>query len=185
MIIQDSSLVIRSAKIRDLHGVVELLSRSFHPPQGVLFWLYPIFKLGIYEDLRNRLTSDRPYYICLVATISQDALQQSEVIVGTVEIALRSTHSLGLLGVKYPYISNLAVSQAYRRQGIARRLLRRCEQIARDWGYQKLALHVLEDNYQAKQLYISQGYRIDRVEGDINNWLWQRPKKLLLVKEKF
>lgn len=181
----DYSLTIRKAKIKDLNQVADVLTRSFHPHQGFFFWLYPILRLGLYEDLRNRLNSDRPYYLCLVATIPEDALQQKEVIVGTVEIALRPTHSFAFIGAKYPYISNLAVSQAYRRQGIASKLLLKCEHIAWEWGYEKLALHVLEDNYQAKQLYLSKGFREERVEGNINNLLFQRPKKLLLIKSKF
>lgn len=83
---------------------------------------------------------------------------------------------------KYLYISNLAVSPVYRRQGIARKLLLSCEPLALQWGYQEIYLHVLDDNEHAKQLYLKLNYNIDRVEAHRNRWLWPRPKCLLLRK---
>lgn len=172
----NSSITIRTAQLKDIHSVAEVLTTSFHPPQGPLFWLYPLYRLGMYEDLRNRLSGNRPNYVCLVATISD------EMIVGTVEIALRFNYGFSLMGGKNPYISNLAVTPAYRRQGIARKLLLKCEQIAHNWGYQKICLHVLADNYQAQQLYYSKGYRLVKEDSSIENWIFNRPQKLLLVK---
>ncbi|WP_238544309.1 GNAT family N-acetyltransferase [Gloeocapsa sp. PCC 73106] len=130
----------------------------------------------MYEDLRNRLSRSPSDYVCLVATL------HDETIVGTVEIALRSTYAFNFMGTKRPYISNLAVRLAYRRQGIARKLLLKCEQIALDWGYEKLSLHVLADNYQAQQLYFSKGYKIEKVDSGMDDWFLNRPKKLLLIK---
>lgn len=138
--------------------------------------MYPLYRLGMYEDLRNRLLNNRSDYVCLVATL------EDETIVGTVEIALRPTYVFNFMGTKHPYISNLAVKPAYRRQGIARKLLLKCEQIAINWGYQKLCLHVLADNYQAQQLYFSKGYRIEKIDSGIDDWFFNRPKKLLLIK---
>ncbi|TVQ46400.1 MAG: GNAT family N-acetyltransferase [Gloeocapsa sp. DLM2.Bin57] len=171
-----SSVIVRKATIKDLHGIVDVLTSSFYPPHGLLFWFYPLFKLGIYEDLRNRLEANRPYYLCLVATLPD------ETIIATVEVALRSSSGFSLIGAKYPYISNLAVKQAYRRQGIARKLLIRCEQMAWEWGYEQLSLHVLADNHQAQQLYFSRGYHIEKADLSLEDWFFNRPKKLLLVK---
>jgi ribosomal protein S18 acetylase RimI-like enzyme len=170
------SVIIRPAEIKDIQGVVEVLTTSFYPPTGLLFWFYPLFKLGIYEDLRSRLGVNRPYYVCLVATLANDQ------VIATVEVALRPASGFSLLGAKYPYISNLAVIPAYRRQGVARKLLIRCEQIAWEWGYQQLSLHVLADNYQAQQLYLAKGYLVEKVDSGLEDWFFNRPQKLLMVK---
>ncbi|MGK7877434.1 MAG: GNAT family N-acetyltransferase [Xenococcaceae cyanobacterium] len=178
-----SQLVIRTAQVKDLKGLAEVLTNSFHPPQGLLYWMYPLLKLGIYEDLRNRLHSCSPHYMCLVASKPVTTIVgEGEEIVGTVEIALRSTCSWPTICSQYPYISNLAVRNSARRQGIARKLLLKCEQVALDWGFQQLYLHVLENNYQARQLYFTSGYQLHRIESSLSGWLFKRPRRLLLNK---
>lgn len=171
-------VTIRTAQIHDLKGLVEVLTQSFHPPHGWLSWLQPVLKLGVYEDLRTRFSSSYPYYRCLVALESKEiAIDAQPSIIGTVEIALRH----GLIGQSL-YISNLAVSYTYRRQGVARNLLLKCEQIAVEWGYQSLSLHVLEDNHPAKNLYLSLGYQLLETEINWQNWLFKSPKRLFLQK---
>jgi ribosomal protein S18 acetylase RimI-like enzyme len=104
---------------------------------------------------------------------------EKDEIIGTVEISL---HSKFFFGDYVPYVSNLAVNPAHRRQGIGRKLLLKCEQIALDWGFQEISLHVLENNYQAKRLYFSSGYRLCRIEYSVISWLFKRPRRLLLNK---
>jgi ribosomal protein S18 acetylase RimI-like enzyme len=175
-----SSIIIRSAELRDAKALAEVLARGFHPSGGLFHWLYPVLKLGIYEDVRSRFRANAPYYRCLVASkVSIKGTQAVEEIIGTVEIALRS-RSFSEGGS--PYISNLVVSYSYRRQGIARKLLLKCEQIALEWRCQRISLHVLENNYPARQLYLASGYKIDRVEPSLSRWLLQHPRKLLLHK---
>lgn len=41
----------------------------------------------------------------------------------------------------YAYVSNVAVSPAARRRGVARRLMAASEALAGEWGCRKLALH--------------------------------------------
>ena len=172
-----------------------------------MFWLYPLLRLGICEDLRARLKSSVPYYSCLsaIAVVDTPLTQptipdttQTREIAGTVEIALREREGLNECALRkehphsvksqgenegnYLYISNLAVSPAYRRQGIARKLLLSCEPLARQWGYREIYLHVLENNDRAKQLYFNLGYDINRIEPQKNNWIWPHPKCLLLRK---
>ncbi|NJK28270.1 MAG: GNAT family N-acetyltransferase [Coleofasciculaceae cyanobacterium SM2_3_26] len=80
------------------------------------------------------------------------------------------------------YLSNLAVKAEYRRQGIALQLLDACEQIALGWGFDKLYLHVLENNQRARQLYAKAGFRPQRQRDCLLlQWLVQ-PKRLLLQK---
>lgn len=177
-------LIIRAAEQNDLKGLTEVLTQSFHPPQGLLYWIYPLLKLGIYEDLRSRLRASSPRYRCLVASkVMATVAGEQEEIVGTIEIALRSSRTWLMVESHTPYISNLAVSNTYRRQGIARKLLLKCEQISLEWGFRELSLHVLENNYQARQLYLTSGYQLYRIEPDISSWLLQHPRRLLLNKK--
>lgn len=179
-----SPVIIRTFEASDLKSLSEVLSHSFHPPQGLVYWLYPLLKLGIYEDLRSRLRSNSPQYKCLVASkLIPDLAGQKEEIVGSVEIALYPSSLWSTRKNPYPYISNLAVSNLYRRQGIARKLLIKCEQIAWEWGFQEISLHVLEDNYQAKQLYLTSGYQLQRIESNLACWLLQQPRRALLHKK--
>jgi ribosomal protein S18 acetylase RimI-like enzyme len=176
-------IAIRTAEIKDIDRLAEVLTQSFHPFQGILLWLQPLLKLGIYEDLRSRLKTRSPDYVCLVAVTDKGA--EKEQIVGTIEIDLRSpnfwlySHKKGT----YPYISNLAVSNSCRRRGVARQLLTRCDCIALGWGCQNLNLHVLEDNHRAQKLYYGSGYQLDCVESSWTSWLFKSPRRLLLRKK--
>ena len=175
---------IRTAQTQDLSQLAEILTDSFHPPTGIMRWTQPILRLGIYEDLRNRLRSNSEHYLCLVAVSQVSTLTNAdEEIAGTVEIALRSPPSWQPQVSKYAYISNLAVSQSCRRQGVAKQLLLACDRTAKEWGFHKLSLHVLENNYQARQLYLKTGYQLCQVEPSYGaRKLFRRPKRLLLQK---
>ncbi len=176
---------VRAAKARDLAGLAEILADSFHSRQGMGGWIYPLLRLGIYEDLRNRLQSNSPRYVCLVAVetacIRSDELNYP---VGTLEMSLRSTYPWPLTGVsQYPYISNLAVKTECRRQGIAKQLLLNCEQIALGWGFQNIYLHVLENNHKARRLYFKLGYRLHQIDSGWSSLLLGQPRRLLLRKQ--
>ncbi len=175
-----SCLAIRIAKPKDINEITEVLMVSFHPPRQFWRWFYPLIRLGIYEDLRSRLRSASPHYQCLVAYRSFKTNQATlEEIIGTVELSLRSGLSRSSPGL---YLANLAVNPEYRRQGVGRLLLTKCEQIAGEWGFQKVFLHVLEDNESAKRLYFSIGYQLERTEFSLESWLFRKPKRLLLGK---
>ncbi|VEU41674.1 unnamed protein product [Pseudo-nitzschia multistriata] len=58
-----------------------------------------------------------------------------------------------------PYLSNLCVDEKFRGQKIGRGLVRCVENIAKNsWGYNRMYLHVDEDNPAALNLYKSEGY---------------------------
>lgn len=56
------------------------------------------------------------------------------------------------------YIANVAVSGDFRRQGVARALLRAAEDIARKENLEFLSLEVRASNLPARRLYESEGY---------------------------
>lgn len=179
-----SSCHIRAASVRDLTVVAEILADSFHSREGMGRWMYPLLRLGIYEDLRNRLNAASPRYICLVAGFPTSIrLSSCDRLAGTVEMALRSAHPCPLCSSpQYPYLSNLAVHPDYRRRGVAQQLLLACERLALEWGFQDLYLHVLENNYQARRLYFKLGYRLHQVDWSLSSLLLRQPRRLLLHK---
>lgn len=93
---------------------------------------------------------------------------------------------LGQLGSRnrkqYPYIANLAVIDSARRLGVASRLLDRCERTARAWGYDRLYLHVLENNTPARSLYHQQGYQLQKAITTPSTLWLNQSRQLLMCK---
>jgi len=68
---------------------------------------------------------------------------------------------VGLSGDENPkaaYIWTIEVLPAFRRRGVARQLLARLEESAREAGCSAIELHVSERNADAMELYASAGY---------------------------
>lgn len=172
---------VRAAQLNDLTDLVEVLADSFYPRIGLMRLLLPVLRMGVYEDLRYRLrSSSESDYVCLVAITTLPSGNLN--LVGTVEITFRSTSPFQFRSLPYPYLSNLAVHSQARRQGVAQKLLNRCEAIVLDSGFQDLYLHVLADNRQARQLYAKAGYQTKQTDSLLPCWLLRRPQKLLLHK---
>ena len=178
-----STAVIRPAQSKDLSDLADILTDSFHPPAGIVRWVSPLLRLGIYEDLRNRLRSTAPNYACLVAVDAPARNPDAyDCLIGTIEVTLRTNYLWQPRQTYHPYLSNLAIRAEYRRRGVALQLLTACERIVLDWGFQDIYLHVLENNHAAKRLYFKAGYRLQQTELDWSCWLLGRPRKLFLHK---
>jgi len=171
---------IRAAISADLKGVAQIIAESFHSQNGLWGWAFPLLRLGIYEDLKHRLLSSSPHHICLVAV--NTLVDGTHQLLGTVEMGVRVSDIWTQTDRRFLYLSNLAVHPEYRRHGVASKLLISCEQVSREWGFQDLYLHVLENNYQARQLYFKQGYQVHRVESDFNVFLFRQSRQILLHK---
>jgi ribosomal protein S18 acetylase RimI-like enzyme len=168
---------IRAVQPQDLDEIAGILVDSFPLYPSFLPWLGPIIRVGIYEDLRSRSRSMTSNYVCLVAI---DTLREQ--IVGTVEIGLKSSNPWQPKTSQYVYLSNLAVRQEFRRQGIAEQLLLTCEPYVRTWGYRNIYLHVLETNQAAKGLYFKLGYRLEEIQPSWD-WFLGKPRRMFLRKE--
>jgi ribosomal protein S18 acetylase RimI-like enzyme len=175
-----SQFQIRAAAPDDLAAVAQIIAESFHSQNGIWGWAFPLLRLGIYEDLRHRLASPAPNHVCLVAI--DTTMGAANNLVGTVELSVRFSDSWSQVNRSFPYLSNLAVCPKYRRHGVASGLLTRCEKVSREWGFQDLYLHVLENNHQARQLYYKQGYRVHKVESTWNIFFLRNSHQLLLHK---
>lgn len=186
----DSYLQIRAAQIEDVGAVAEILADSFHSKVGMLGWAYPWLRLGIYEDLCHRLRNSSAHHVCLVAVngtakadLGGKLCSGGEDLVGTLEIAVRPTRLPWCSNyLRYPYLSNLAVRPSNRRQGIALQLLLNCERVVLEWGFHDIYLHVLENNYQGRQLYFKLGYRLHQIDSSWSNRLLGGPQQILLHK---
>ncbi|MCV3213688.1 GNAT family N-acetyltransferase [Plectonema radiosum NIES-515] len=170
---------IRAASPADLTNVAEIITESFHSPNGIWGWAFPLLRLGIYEDLRHRLASPAPHHVCLVAV---DTTAPTDNLVGIVELGVRFGDSWTQIGKSFPYLSNLAVHPRYRRLGAASELLKACEKVALLWGFKDLYLHVLENNHQARQLYFNAGYQVHQVESYWNTFFLGRSRQIFLHK---
>lgn len=196
VVLDTPPVIVKTAQLQDLHDLSEILTFSFHDSEGWMKWLLPVMRLGIYEDLRQRITNQATHYACLVAVYSDinesgdrphtktDYRAAADVFgtpVGTVEISVRQ-RNLWQSHSKYVYLSNLAVREDYRRLGVASQLLRGCERMACRWGFHDIYLHVLDNNAQANGLYRKLGYQAEQVEGNLLTWMLNRPQQVLLHK---
>ena len=175
---------VRPAVPRDLQPLADVLTQSFYPPTQLRYWLYPLLYFSIYEDLKQRLHHPHQPYRCLASVM---AAKGEEVVVGTVEMTLRRYAPWAWYRPRQLYLSNLAVRESARRQGVARQLLEACDRAAIAWGFHTLYLHVMEDNPRARSVYHEAGYRLCRIEPDplawlMGPWLAPTPRRLLLRK---
>ncbi|MBD3881260.1 GNAT family N-acetyltransferase [Phormidium tenue FACHB-886] len=201
---------VRTVRKADLAGLSDILASSFHSQDGTWGWLYPLLRMGIYEDLRTRIQTKTKHYICLVAAYrvseteaeQEDKLQRSLQLnsslhpawsapsyttggdrpIGTVEVSVKTPPPWQSPHTRYVYLSNLAVHTDFRRRGLAQQMLQMSERVALDWGFEDLYLHVLENNHTARRLYLRAGYRLMRVETNVAGWLIGRPRQLFMHK---
>ena len=190
---QPSAPIIRRAGADDLPQLTDLLTSSFYQRSGWMGWVYPVIKLGIQEDLKQRIKTQKPHYICLTAVDIGSSPDQPEVshritpdqspfIAGTLELSERQAWPWQSLSSRYIYLSNLAVRTDRRRRGIALALLDQAEKLARGWQFKDLYLHVMEDNVQARHLYRKAGFNLFQAEATPYSWLGMQSRRLLLHK---
>ena len=104
----------------------------------------------------------RSFFFCVVE--NSTSLSEEKEIVGCVALTLARPEAM--MPPPFPtqapircYLSNMAIAPAHRRQGLAKRLIHRCERLARLWGYTSVWLHVDIENEAAVQLYTSLNYQ--------------------------
>ncbi len=172
-------LKVRPLQSVDLAKAADVISDSFQIGAAFGGWFRPLFRIGIYEDLRNRLDVQLPdQAICLVATIDSSVTD----VVGTIEISARLPIYNPTANRRYLYISNLAVDNNYRRLGIGRELVTHCESIAKKWGFTDIYLHVMADNFAGQQLYSRLGFEVLSSDQPWHIFPWHRPQRLFLRK---
>lgn len=186
--IDSAQIEIRPVHEDEIHCVADVITRSFHFDRGWMAWFTPLFKIGIAEDLRNRLRTRVPsalhskpqQQVCSIALCVD---RDQSCISGTVEVGVRTAERHRQNQYRYVYLSNLAVSKDFRRRGIAQKLIESCEQQTVSWGYTEIHLHVMGNNERGRNLYQKLGYEVVSSELVWSIIPWHRPERLFLRKQ--
>ena len=97
---------------------------------------------------------------------------------GTPDIAERLSLEQDEAG--FGWLASMAVAEDRRRQGIGHVLVAASEQVVRDWGFRRTALHVFADNEAAKALYDREGFHeVAARKQHWMQWLSQRDQILM------
>lgn len=80
------------------------------------------------------------------------------------------------------YLSNVCVTPAVRRRGVARALMAAAEAAAAGAGVRHLYVHVVADNAAAERLYVGAGFEVEREETEAVARQLQRPRRKILHK---
>jgi len=113
--------------------------------------------------------------------ITEDVSAAGQHVIGSVTLTVRRVEAV--LPPPFPtnapqrlYVCNMAVSEAYRRRGIARAMLDEAERVGRLWGESMIWIHVESDNEGALGLYRAAGFRMHST----SPW-WHPGKQQLLL----
>lgn len=154
-------VALRLAQPEDVATIAGLLTQTFYSQSGWRSLFSPIFKMGLCYDISARLQiPNLDKYQCWIAEVPQAHPTEFKEIVGTVEVSLRSLSLTNLFLPTQAYISNLAVKETYRRQGIGKTLVAKCEKAAQSWKQSNIFLHVRSENTTALSLYQQLGYDV-------------------------
>ncbi|HEY9629873.1 MAG TPA: GNAT family N-acetyltransferase [Coleofasciculaceae cyanobacterium] len=101
----DLPLLVRTVRKQDLGSLADILASSFHSQNGNMGWLYPLLRVGIYEDLRTRSQTRTKHYACLVvsrrvsaAELEQEAQARRSLQLQAIHPAFMSTAALSAEG---------------------------------------------------------------------------------------
>lgn len=181
--------------VEELRAVAHVQASSFHIEAGVFDELFfKLFKAEVLSNLLHKAKhspSDR--YACLLAepAIGMDEGESSDdesapMTVGAVNLAasddnevLRHLHDAD----EYLYVSGMAVDMNFRRKNVATLLLRACDLLAMQWGFEYLVLHAYEDDMAARTLYARGGYRVIALDPLwMSTWVG-RQRRVLMAKK--
>uniref|UniRef100_A0A7S3V7G1 N-acetyltransferase domain-containing protein n=2 Tax=Chaetoceros debilis TaxID=122233 RepID=A0A7S3V7G1_9STRA len=149
---------IRRAKYKDLREAVGILIDAFYKPSAVI-------RPYLFLSELSRLQLNFPYNICehsffvactMVTEERDDKAMKEEKIIGFVDVDTRRVRKIS--DAPRPYLSDLAVHKEHRRQGVAKSLIKFCEDESIRWGKKNLYLRVEEKNNGALAMYSDLGY---------------------------
>lgn len=157
--LKDSSThYVRRAKYKDLREAVGILIDSFYKPSAVI---RPYLFLSELSRLQGNFPydiSEHSFFVActMVTEEGSDKAIKEEKIIGFVDVDTRRGRKLS--DAPRPYLSDLAVHKEHRRQGVAKLLIKFCEDESIRWGKRKLYLRVEEKNNGALAMYSDLGY---------------------------
>jgi ribosomal-protein-alanine N-acetyltransferase len=145
-----TGIVVKPMEIDDLKKVLELEKQSFPVP-----WTYDLF---FSELTRNKYAR---YFV----------LEKDKEIIGYFGFWHKGTSF---------HITNIAITEKFRRKGYGSKLLKFVEKIAASYKIEKISLEVRRSNYIAQDMYRKYGYKVIRF---LKNY-YQEEKEDALVMEK-
>jgi ribosomal protein S18 acetylase RimI-like enzyme len=129
--------------VRELQGFEARLYERMKPAADIGSWYLDLLERQCREEAGTILIAcdgnNRVGYATIFTTVVEDGSGDE-------------------LPYVYAHVGDLAVTEAARRQGIARKLLEACESIAREAGRDELRISVLADNSGAHALYRACGF---------------------------
>ncbi|KAM1817932.1 hypothetical protein ACFX11_002167 [Malus domestica] len=162
-------------------------AEAFHEPVSLFDdFFFTFFQAEVLSGLVYKLRNSPPdRYACLVAESTPETSESQE-LVGVADVTASRDQAvlqhLPSRSPEYLYVSSIAVLKSFRRKKIATVLLKACDALSVEWGFEYLALRAYEDDYGARQLYSNAGYRV--VSSDppwLSTWIG-RKRRVLMVK---
>ncbi|KAL2467620.1 Acyl-CoA N-acyltransferase (NAT) superfamily protein [Forsythia ovata] len=171
----------------EMREVAKVQAEAFHEPVFLFNDMFlQFFQAEVLSGLLYRLKNSPPErYACLVAEPLTDTRDSQKELVGVVDVTVQREESVlqhFTEAEEYLYVSGIAVLNKFRRQKVATTLLKACDVLAAIWGFEYLVLRAYEDDYGARKLYSSAGYKV--VSGDspwMTTWIGRR-RRVLMIK---
>ncbi|CAN1247167.1 hypothetical protein LINGRAPRIM_LOCUS3372 [Linum grandiflorum] len=165
--------------------VAQVQAEAFHTPVALFdFLFFEFFKAEVLSGLLYKLRNTTPdRYACLVAEPADGSSTSPTKLVGVADAtAARDAEVVKyLVGVQeYLYISGIAVLTSFRRQKVGSVLLTACDNVARLWGFEYLALQAYADDMGARALYAKAGYRVASSDPQWFALIGRRPRVLMI-----
>ena len=164
---------IRDADFADLGSAARILTDGFYGNTN--FITYNIERLNTFLSLESTFpsqSSDTVVHSMVVACRQSDGK-----VLGFAELDGRPTEDPE--AAPRPYMCNLAVDKKWKRQGIAKALVKQCEEKAIEWGKGEMYLKVRERNQAATSMYQSIGYEVQSI--NVESMRGQPPDTIVLM----
>ena len=172
----ESPYFIREADFADLGAAARILTDGFYGDSN--FITYNIERLNTFLSLES--TFPQPGSVVgIVHTMLVACRQTDGKVLGFVEIDGRPAKKEN--EAPRPYMCNLAVCPKWRRKGIAKELVRQCEEKALQWGKSEIFLKVREANDAATNMYKDLGYEIQSIKTE--EMRGKPPQSIVLMKK--
>jgi len=131
-----------------LGEATNMLVKAFYPPSPIMKFFHQLKEL---DRLQSNFPYSDPNHSMYVAVS-----KKSKEVLGFVDIDFRE--SKRRYTPPRPYLSDLVVGEKWRRKGIARDLILKCERKALELNKKSLFLRVETSNDKALNMYFSLGY---------------------------
>ena len=172
----ESPYFIREAFFGDLGAAARILTDGFYGDSN--FITYNIERLNTFLSLES--TFPQPGSVVgIVHTMLVACRQTDGKVLGFAEIDGRPAKKEN--EAPRPYMCNLAVCPKWRRKGIAKELVRQCEEKALQWGKSEIFLKVREANDAATNMYKDLGYEIQSIKTE--EMRGKPPQSIVLMKK--